>query len=113
LSKAGVVTLHPGCGRCVAASHRAVDHLKVTILPLIQPQLEVGIPAPGEVLRTPLDVKDAVRSSATYRREDAKPAINQIQVVPIRVDRVVVAGPWQAVIGECGVHCRELGVPVR
>ena len=89
LSKERVVSLHSGCGRCVAVTHCAVDHVKAW-LPLVQPQLEAGTAAPREVLCPPLDVEDAVGSSATYRCEYAEPAIDQIKVVPIRVDGVVV-----------------------
>src|SRR4029077_16427801 len=71
LVKGGVVLLHSGCGRCIAVSHCAVDHVKAC-LPLIQPQLKVGTAAPREVLRTPFNVEDAVGRSATYRREYAK-----------------------------------------
>ena len=73
LVKGGVVLLHSGCGRCVGVSHCAVDHVKAC-LPLIQPQLEAGTAASREVLRTPLDVEDAVGSSATYRCEYAEPS---------------------------------------
>ena len=85
LVKGGVVLLHSGCGRCVAVSHCAVDHVKAC-LPLVQPQLEAGTAASREVLCTPLNVEDAVGSSATYRCEYAEPTVDQIQVVPIRED---------------------------
>ena len=49
LGKGGVVLLHSRCGRCVAISHRAIDHVKAR-LPLIQPQLEVGSATSREVL---------------------------------------------------------------
>ena len=111
LVKGGVVLLHPGCGRCVAASHGAVDHVKVC-LPLVQPQLEAGTAASREVLCTPLDVEDAVGSSATYRCEYAKPTVDQIQVVPIRVDRVVVGRPWQALVGEGRIGGHKLCIAV-
>src|SRR5438477_506347 len=84
-----------GLGVVVAVGHCAVDHVKAT-LPLVQPQLEIGTAAAREVLRPPLDVKDAVGRTATYRGEYAKPAINQIQVVPIWEDGVVVGSPRQA-----------------
>ena len=111
LVKGGVVLLHSGCGRCVAVSHCAVDHVKAW-LPLVQPQLETGTTASREVLCSPLDVEDAVGSSATYRCEYAKPAVDQIQVVPIRLDTVVVGGPWQALVGECRIGGRELRIAV-
>ena len=111
LSKEGVVSLHSRCGRCVAAGHCAVDHIKAR-LPLIQPQLKVGSAASREVLRPPLDVEDAVGSSATYRCEYARRAIDQIQVVPIREDCVVVGSPWQAEVAEGRIRGRKLRIAV-
>ena len=111
LVEGGVVLLHPGCGRCVAAAHCAVDHVKAC-LSFIQPQLEPGVAATREVLRPPLNVEDAVGSSATYGCEYAKPAIDQIQVVPVREDGVVVGGPRQALVGEGRIGGRELGVAI-
>ena len=111
LSKERVVSLHSCCGRCVAVSHCAVDHVKAC-LPLVQPQLEVGTAAPREVLCPPLNVEDAVGSSATYRGEYAEPTIDQIQVVPVRVDGVVVGEPRQALVGEGRIRGRELRIAV-
>ncbi len=111
LSKERVVSLHSGCGRCVAISHCAVDHVKAW-LPFIQPQLEAGTAAPREVLCPPLNVEDTVGSSATYRCEYTEPTVDQIQVVPVRVDRVVVGGPWQALVGKGRIGCRELRIAV-
>jgi hypothetical protein len=65
LNESAVISLHPCCGRCVAVSYCAVDNIKAT-QSLVQPQLEVGTPASREVLRPPLDVENAVGSSATY-----------------------------------------------
>ena len=65
-----------------------------------------------EILRPPLNVEDAVGSSATYRCEYAEPAVDQIQVVPIRVDGVVVGEPWQALVGEGRIGGRELRIAV-
>ena len=112
LIKACVVSLHSRCGRCVAPAHCAVEHVKAC-LPLVQPQLEVGAATPREILCAPLDVEDAIRRSATYRCEYAEPAINQIQIVPVWVDRVVVGGPRQALVGEGGVRSHELRIAVR
>src|SRR5207249_10989642 len=89
----------------------AEDHIKAS-LPLLHPRFEVGSAAPREILRPPLNVEDAVGRTATYRGEDAKPAIDQKQVVPVWEDRVVVAGPWQAGVGEGGIHGRELRIAV-
>ncbi len=82
LSKGGVILLHSSRGAEVAISHCTVDHVEAS-LSLIQPQLEVGSAGPREVLRPPLNVEDAIGSSTTYRREYAKPAINQIEIIPV------------------------------
>ena len=111
LIKERVVSLHSGCGGCVAVTHCAIDHVKAC-LPFVQPQLETGTTAPREVLRPPLDVEDAIRSSATYRSENSEPAIYQVKVVPIWEDREVVVSPRQAVVGEGRIGRRELRIPV-
>jgi hypothetical protein len=98
-SKDAVVSLHSGCGTGVATTDRAVDHIEA-FLPLIESQLEVGGATPWEVLRAPLDIEDAVRRRATSRSEDSKPAVYQVQVVPVRVDRVIVAVPRQATVSK-------------
>ena len=112
LSKERVVSLHSGCGRCVAISHCAVDHVKAWLPPLVQPQLEAGTTAPREILCPPLNVEDAVGCSATYRCEYTEPTIDQIQVVPIWEDGVVVGGPWQALVGKSRIGCRELRIAI-
>ena len=77
LGEARIVLLH-SCSRAgVAVVHSAIDHIEA-ILSLVQPQLEAGTAASREVLCTPLNVEDAVGSSATYRCEDTEPTINQI-----------------------------------
>ena len=111
LSKERVVSLHSGCGRCVAISHCAVDHIEAS-LPLVQPQLEAGTAAPREVLCPPLDVEDAVGSSTTYRCEDAEPTVDQIQVVPVRENGVVVGEPRQADVSKGRIGSHKLGIPV-
>jgi hypothetical protein len=111
LIKGGVVLLYSGSRARVGISHCAVDHVKAC-LPLIQPQLEACSAASREVLRSPLNVEDAVGSSATDRCEYPKPAVDQIQVIPIREDGVVVGGPWQALVSEGGIGGCELGVAV-
>ena len=111
--KAGVISLHSRSSGGVAVGHCAVDHVKAC-LSLIQLQLELGTAAPrdGGVLRAPLNVENAVGRSATYGCEYAKPGVGQKQIVPVREDRVVVAGPRQADVREGGVRSRELGVAV-
>ena len=111
LVKGGVIFLHSGCGRRVASTDCAVDHIKAT-LPLIQPQLKVGIATPREVLRAPFDVEDAIGRRATYRGKYAKPTVDQIQIVPIWQDRVVVSGPWQALVAKGRIGSCELGIAV-
>jgi hypothetical protein len=73
----------------------------------------VGSAASREVLRPPLDVEDAVGRTAAYRGEYAKPAVDQIQVVPIREDRVVVSSPRQADVSKGRIGGRKLRVAVR
>jgi hypothetical protein len=103
--------LHSRRGTGVTITHCAVDHVKAC-LALIQPQFEAGIAAPREVLRPPFNVEDAVGCSATDRGEYAEPSIDQIQVVPIREDRVVVGSPRQANVSKGGIGGRELRVAV-
>ena len=112
LSKERVVSLHSGCGRCVAITHCAVDYVKAWLPPLVQPQLEAGTAAPREILCPPLNVEDTVGCSATYRGEDAKSAIDQIQVVPVRVNREVVGEPRQTLVGEGRIGGCELRIAV-
>jgi hypothetical protein len=111
LGKGGIVFLHSRRRAGIAPTHGAVDYVKAC-LPLIQPQLEVGAAAPWEVLCTPFDVEDAVGRSATYRCEYAGRAIDQIQVVPVREDRVVVGGPRRTDVAEGSIGSRELGIAV-
>src|SRR5206468_3765606 len=82
------------------------------LLPLIQPTLEVAPADRREVLRPPLNVEDAVGSIATYRGEYTKPTVDQIQVVPVREDRVVVAGQRQALGEEDRIRGCELRIAV-
>jgi hypothetical protein len=112
LKESCVVSLHPRSSRCVTITHCAVDHVEAT-LPLVQSQLQIGTATAREVLRPPLDVKNAVGSRSTYRCEDAEPTIDQIEVVPVREDGVVVGGPWQALISKGRIGSQELRVTIR
>ena len=109
--EACIISLHSGCGRCVAVTYCAVDHVEAC-LPFVQPQLEVRAPTAREILRAPLDVEDAIGRRAAYRREDAKSAINQIQVIPVWEYCVVMGGPRQADVGKGGIRSHELGIAV-
>jgi hypothetical protein len=111
LSKERVVSLHSGCGRCVAVAHCAVDHVKAW-LPLVQSQLEAGTAAPREVLCTPLNVEDAVGSSATDRGEYAEPTVDQIQVVPVREDGEIVGSPRQTLVAKGRIGSHQLRIAV-
>ena len=82
-------------------------------MPFVQPQLKVGVAGPRKILSPPFDVEDAVGRGATDRREDPKPTVYRVQIVPIREDGIVVAGPRQALISEGGVRGGELGIAVR
>ena len=60
LSEDGVVPLDSGRRTCVALGHRAVDHIEAT-LPLIQPQLVVGLlGGVVEIDGAPFDVEDSI-----------------------------------------------------
>ena len=72
----------------------------------------IGSAASREILCPPLNVEDAVGSSATYRGEYAEPAVDQIQVIPIRVDGVVVGEPRQALVGKGRIGGCELGIAI-
>src|SRR5207247_1385171 len=98
-------------GRCVAVGHCAVDDIEAS-LSLVQSQFEVSAGSPREILRPPLNVKDAVGRSATYRCEYAEPAVDQIQVVPIWEDGVVVGGPRQADVSEGRIGGHKLRIAV-
>jgi len=82
-------------------------------LPLVQPQLKVRTATSREVLGAPFNVEDAVGRSATYRSEDTKSAVDQIQIVPVWEDRVVVSGPRQTLVGEGRIGSCELRIAVR
>jgi hypothetical protein len=123
LSKERVVSLHSGCGRCVAVSHCAVDHIKAWLPPFVQPQLEVSSRGRGsEVNSAPFDIEDPVGRSARNRGEDTATATRESRapgvcigalVVPVGEDRVVVTGPWQRTdIGKGRVCGRKLSIAV-
>src|SRR5207253_2363997 len=63
LVKGGVVFLYSRCSRGVTVGEVAVDHIEAT-LPLVQPQLEVGVASPRIVLRPPFDIEDAIRGTS-------------------------------------------------
>jgi hypothetical protein len=122
LSKKRVVSLHSGCGRCVATRHRTPDHIKA-ILSLIQPQFVVSRRGrSSEINSAPFDIEDSVRRGARHRGEDTAGATRESRaaalrigalVIPVREDRVVVTGPRQrADIGKRRVGSRELRIAV-
>src|SRR5262249_42973678 len=111
LRKGGVVLLHSSCGASVPIRQRAVDDIEAS-LSFVQSQLKVGSTTPREVLRPPLNVEDAVGSSAAYRGENSEPAIDQIQVIPVWHDAVVVREPRQAAVAEGRIRRRKLRVAV-
>ena len=114
--------MHSGGRATVALIHRTVNNIE-TILPFVQPQLEIrSLAGITEIDGAPFDVEDAVRRSAGNRRINATGAAGvsraaavciRAQIIPVRVDAVVVVGPWQTDIGECRVGTRELGVAIR
>jgi len=111
LGKDGIVFLHTGGGRQVTAGYGAVDDIEAT-LSLVQPQLKVRTATPRKVLCSPLNVEDAVGSGATYRCEDAEASVDQIQIVPVREDRVVMGSPRQASISKGRIGGHKLGIAV-
>jgi len=122
LSKERVVSLHPGCGRCVAKGHRAIDHIKPA-LSLIQPQFVVGPHGDiGKVDRAPFDIEDPVGRTARHRCEDTAGSTRKSRapalrigalVIPVGEDGVVVGGPRQRTnVGESRVGSRELRIAV-
>ena len=121
LSKERVVSLHSRCCAGVALIHRAVDHIKAT-LPLVQPQLMVGMLASVVVIDgAPFDVQDSMRRNAGDRGVDATGATGVSRaarvcicalVVPVREDREVVAEPRQANVSPGVIRCRELRIAV-
>ena len=112
LNESAVVSLHPRCGRCVAASHCSVDHIEAT-LSLVQPQLDVGSAAPREVLCPPFNIEDTVGSSATYRCENAFACPSGELVVPVWEDGVVVGGPRQTGVDPVVIHGHKLRITIR
>jgi hypothetical protein len=74
LSKAGIVLLHSSRSRCIAIGQGAIDDVEA-LLVLVQSQLEVSGAGARVVLGAPLNIKDAVGSSATNRGEDPKPGV--------------------------------------
>ena len=102
LSKKRVVSLQSACGRCVATSHRAPDHIKA-ILSLVQPQFVVSSRGgSSKVDCAPFDVEDPVGRSARHRGEDTAGSTRERRaaavcigalIVPVREDRVVMTGP--------------------
>ena len=123
LSKERVVSLHSGCGRCVATSHRAPHHIKATLPALIQPQLVVSRRRRiSEVNSSPFDIEDPVGRSARYGREDTAVATRESRapavcigalVIPVGEDGVVVTGPRQRTdVGKGRIGSRKLRIAV-
>jgi len=114
--------LHSGSRATVALIYRAVKHLEITLLRFVQPQLEVRYLAGiAEIDGAPFDVEDAVRRSTGNRGINATVAARvsraaavciRAQIIPVRVNAVVVVGPWQTNVGECRICRRELGISV-
>jgi hypothetical protein len=111
LNESAVISLHSRCGRCVAVTHGSIDHIEAT-LSLVQPQLDVGAAASRKVLCPPFNVENPVGSTATYRSEYAEPGVDQIQVVPVRIDGVVVGTPRQADVSKRRIGSQELGIAI-
>ena len=105
----------------VALIHSTVNNIE-TILPFVQSQLKIRLlTGSGEIDGAPFDVEDAIRRSTGNRRVNATVAAGvsraaavciRAQIIPVRVDAVVVVGPWQTNVGECRICRRELGISV-
>ena len=116
-----VVSLHSRCCAGVALIHRTVDHIKAT-LPLVQPQLVVGMLASVVVIDgAPFDVQDSIRRNAGNRGVNATGATGVSRatrvcicalVVPVREDGEVVAEPRQANVSPGVIRCRKLRIAV-
>jgi hypothetical protein len=111
LIKVCIVLLHTGGCAGITVRNRAIDHIKPT-LPFIQPQFEVSCTAAAEISGTPLDIENAIWSTARYRSEDAGPRAIGQQVIPIRVNGVVVCCKRQAGVGKGRVARYELCISV-
>lgn len=122
LSKESVVSLHSRRCASVAASHRAIDHIEVS-LPLIQPQFVVSRRGrSSEVNGAPFNIEDPVGRSARHRGEDTAYSAREARapgvsigalVVPVGKDGVVVSGPRQrADVGKSRIGSRKLGIAV-
>jgi hypothetical protein len=122
LSKESVVSLHSRRCTSVAASHRAIDHIEVS-LPLIQPQFVVSRRGrSSEVNSAPFDIEDPIGRSARYRDEDTAGSARESRargvcigalVIPVGEDGEVVGGPRQRTdIGKGRVGSRELRITV-
>ena len=122
LSKEGVVSLHSGCGRCVATSHRPIDDNKKP-LSLIQPEFVVSRRGRiSEVNSAPFDIEDPVGRSARNRREHTAVATRESRapavcigalVVPVGEDGAVVIGPRQRTdVGKSRIGSCKLRIAV-
>ena len=123
LGKGSVVFLHSRCGAAVAKGHCSINHIKAA-LPLIQPQLMVGLlRRVGEIDRAPLDVEYPIGRSARYRgintaratrvsRAANPPQIIRALVLPVWEYTVVVGEPRQADVGKVCSRGRKLGIAI-
>ena len=124
LRKGGIVPLHTGGGRCVAIGNSGVHYIKPA-LPLVQPQLKVGVTrVRTEIDCAPFDVEDTVGRGARNRGVNsttavgvagATPARHLIgaQVIPIRQHGIVVCTPWQAKVTPGVIAGGKLGSAIR
>ena len=122
LSKECVVSLHSGCGRCIATRHRTPDHIKA-ILTLIQPQFVVSSRGRSSKIHSaPFDIEDPVGRSARHRGEDTAGSTRESRaaavsigalVIPVGKDGVVMSGPRQRTdVGEVRGGSRKLRIAV-
>src|SRR5437899_468424 len=72
----------------------------------------MSVPGAREILVTEFDVEDAIGRRATNRGEDPEASEYRVLVVPVWVDGVVMAEPWQVAVAKGGIRGRELGIAV-
>src|SRR3982751_6656406 len=69
-------------------------------------------PGTREILITEFDVEDAIGRRAGNRCKDPKASIYRVLVVPVWIDGVVMAEPWQTLVRKAGIRGGELGISV-
>ena len=120
MDKITVAFLHSSCLPQIAVEHGGVDDVEA-LLVLVQSQLEVGPEGHWVVQSAPLDVEDAIGSSARHRGVNPAGAsritrtVGQLlrgQIFPVRHNSIVVGRPRQTEVSKGDIYSGELGVAV-